>query len=315
MTTVATDSRVIRAAGVLLYSRDAAGNVWFLLGREKPNPHWGVDSCSWSEFGGSLDGKESVEEGAAREFFEETMGSVFSAAWMEDELKRGRYTFAMDSRTPYGRGYRSFVKYIPFADYPTKFAKFKIMAKKFPQHLQQLSPECFRDGTTLIPSCMEKTSMWWFNETQLRRAVDKYKLERHNPYVDKRLELYDEPNMIPHLRRGFAMDLDFLLSTPWAQRGFKEDRLNLSISTTPQMKITTTTTPTLATPTFATPTNACSANAADKVKRSGQLTASSNGRRPILLVEVDGYSFKKRKRKRKDRHTSNSVDFIPKYPL
>ncbi len=272
-----TEARVIRAAGVLLYSRDARGNVWFLLGREKPNPHWGIDSCSWSEFGGSIDGQETVEEGAAREFFEETMGSVFSAAWMENELKRGRYTFAMDSRTPYGRGYRSFVKYIPFVDYPTKFAKFKILAKKYPAHLQQLSPECFQDGA-LIPSCMEKTSMWWFNESQLRRAVDKYKMERHNSYVEKHLALYHEPDMIPHLRRGFAMDLDFLLSTPWARQGFKEDRLHLYISRVAPPR--------------------------------GQ--SSSNRRRPILLVDVEGYSFKKRKRRRKQR-TSNVA--APKYPL
>ena len=86
----------IKAAGVLPYSKDADGRAWFLLGREKPNASWGIDSSSWSEFGGSLNDGETVEEGAAREFFEETMGSVFGhKSWMESELGSGRYLLVM----------------------------------------------------------------------------------------------------------------------------------------------------------------------------------------------------------------------------
>ena len=178
--------RNVHAAGVLPYSKDANGNVWFLLGREKPNAKWGIDSCSWSEFGGSILSTETPEQGAAREFYEETMGCVFHFEWMANELKQGRYLFAMDSKTPSGKGYRSFVKYIPFVDYPARFAHFKTLSKKCPALLQQLCPDCFC-GEKIRPSCTEKTSRWWFSEAQMREAVKIYQQTRHDTYVDKRL--------------------------------------------------------------------------------------------------------------------------------
>lgn len=164
-----------KAAGVLPYAKDGSGQTWFLLGRERPNENWGVDSSSWSEFGGSLDKHESVEEGAAREFFEETMGVVFGHRfWMENELKQGRYLLVMDSRTPTGKGYRLFVKQVPFVNYPEKFARYKTISKKQTELFKIIAPFCFQSDGHLLPSCYEKTSMCWFSVDQMRKAVDKY---------------------------------------------------------------------------------------------------------------------------------------------
>lgn len=216
---------------MLPYSKDRFGRVWFLLGREKPNVNWANDSSSWSEFGGSLDGNETPEEGAAREFFEETMGAVFGRKdWMENELRNGRYLFAMDSRTPSGKGYRSFVKYIPFVDYPKKFARYRTMSKKQPNLFAHVSAECFQlddggDGK-IHPSCTEKTSIAWFSADCMARAVQKYKHARASASTavpNAKLSAYCEPDGIPHIRTGFAIDFDHVLNTSWAKAGFIND--------------------------------------------------------------------------------------------
>uniref|UniRef100_A0A6C0BLJ1 Nudix hydrolase domain-containing protein n=1 Tax=viral metagenome TaxID=1070528 RepID=A0A6C0BLJ1_9ZZZZ len=217
----------IKAAGVLPYSKDARGNTWFLLGREKPNQSWGVDSGSWSEFGGSIHAGETAEEGAAREFFEETMGAVFgNAAWMRAELMEGRYLLALDSKTPSGKGYRSFLKYVPFVDYPSKFARYKTMAKKFPHLLRELVPDCFdAHNGNMFQTCTEKTSMAWFSADQMKQAIAKYKRVRHQPAQPWRhnQSSYYEPGMVPHIRWGFAMDIDHLMNSSWGQNGFQND--------------------------------------------------------------------------------------------
>jgi hypothetical protein len=322
----------IKAAGVLPYAKDGSGNTWFLLGRERPNENWGIDSSSWSEFGGSMDKNESCEEGAAREFFEETMGVVFGhKKWMENELKLGRYLLVMDSRTPSGKGYRSFVKQIPFLDFPAKFARYKTISKKQPDLFKSLVPFCFQDDGRLLPSCAEKTSMSWFSVEQLRAAVDKYKKAKSDPNLlnvnlNKHFKsCYDEPENVPHIRRGFAMDLDHLLHTSWGLDNFQNDEKHFSRVYSPDVDLVTTQSgclkPIIKTPRF---TNwSQDQNHFQRHEERSQTTQSENthrtlksgplkklGRPPIVTVNTEGYSFKK-KRKRKNKNTKHALNAGP----
>jgi hypothetical protein len=290
--------RTIKAAGVLPYSKDAHGDTWFLLGREKPNKSWGIDSGSWSEFGGSITSSETPEEGAAREFFEETMGCMWHKSWMAHELQNGRYLLAMDSKTPSGKGYRSFVKYVPFLDYPGRFARYKTLAKKQPEMFRKIVPECFQgadvaDVGEMLQTCVEKTSLGWFSVDQMRRAVYKYKQARTNieppGNMKQHQTTYYESDMIPHIRRGFAMDFDHLLTTEWAKNNFQCDYLHFPrVTTTFVQTASGTLRPLVKTP-------RC-------VEFNKKLAASAHKDKnpPIIQVSTDGYSFKK-KRKR-NRH-------------
>lgn len=307
-------SNTIKAAGVLPYSKDATGKTWFLLGRERPNENWGIDSSSWSEFGGSMDKNETPEEGAAREFFEETMGVVFGhKKWMGNELKEGRYLLVMDSRTPSGKGYRSFVKYIPFIDYPAKFAQYKTISKKNPELFQSIVPFCFQQDGRLLPSCAEKTCMSWFSVDQLRKAVDKYKKAKSDPNLlnvnlNKHFKsCYDEPESVPHIRRGFAMDLDHLLNTSWGKDDFKNDEHHFSLvfdSISPEVDVLRTQSgclkPIIKTPRFVNWTSTEQPN----TDTSKKVETKKRGKPPVVVVNTEGYSFKK-KRKRKAVHRQN----------
>jgi len=323
---------MIKAAGVLPYSKDSNGNTWFLLGREKPNPNWGIDSGSWSEFGGSISNKETPESGAAREFFEETMGCVFGHKdWMENELYCGRYLLAMDSKTPSGKGYRSFLKYVPFVDYPAKFAQFKTLSKKQPDLLRQISTECFGKDGNVLPTCTEKTSMGWFSVEQMKLAVEKYKRVRKNhpnPSYSSSSTLtncnfaakksfYEEPNMIPHIRKGFAMDFDHLLSTTWAQNDFQNDEdhfpLVLSSPESPAdfdiIKTSSgTLRPVIKTPRFVKWRKSCQSSSEDKSRSSSRPVTpqtEDKGKPPVILVRTEGYSFKKKKKRKRKRTRKN----------
>lgn len=62
-------------AGILPVATDINGNIHFLLGKERYIHHW-KGSMRWSGFEGGRKPHESIEETAAREFFEESMGVV-----------------------------------------------------------------------------------------------------------------------------------------------------------------------------------------------------------------------------------------------
>lgn len=53
----------------------ANGQIYILLGMEKYVPGW-RDSNLWDAFGGKLDPGEDARTGAAREFYEESMGAI-----------------------------------------------------------------------------------------------------------------------------------------------------------------------------------------------------------------------------------------------
>lgn len=295
------------------YTKDANGHTWFLLGREKPNVNWGIDSGSWSEFGGSLDPGESPEEGAAREFFEESMGTIFgSRQWMENELKQGRYLLVMDSKTPSGKGYRTFVKYLPLADYPKRFARFRTLAKKQPEIFSALAPPgLFHTAGSrgqlgaVKHTCTEKTCMAWFSVRQMKDAVEKYKKAQHPPKLSRAGQpnkyYYFEPGRVPHIRRGFAMDFDHLMNTTWGKNEFQNDIQHFPREPV-AVEIICTTSGTLR-PVVTTPRARLQASTA----AGGGGGHNAWSRPPMIKVNTEGYSFKKKQRKRRRRRPTVSV--------
>ena len=71
----------IYSAGILPYT-NYKGSIYFLLGRDSDN--------KWSDFGGRVEPKDrgDYEATAAREFFEETLGSVYDYDYARKLIKK-----------------------------------------------------------------------------------------------------------------------------------------------------------------------------------------------------------------------------------
>ena len=128
------DCRVVASgAGVVCYALHDGGCM-VLLGREKLTPGWKQGSQKWSSFSGKLNVCETVEDGAAREFVEESLCLVpfrseqfmpVRACSVVPCLYRGDFDATIDHVVPLREGnvkrHVSFVKRIPYSDYPDKF--------------------------------------------------------------------------------------------------------------------------------------------------------------------------------------------------
>ena len=289
----------IRAAGVLLYAKDSFGQTWFLLGREKPSTNSAQDSCRWSELGGSMCKGETIEETAARECAEESMNVIFNdKKWLENELKTGRYLLAIDSRTPSGKGYRSFIKRVPFLNYPEKFARFSVMAKKQPSVLRVLCPNCFDEKGHLLLSCTEKTSIAWLTASQIKEAVAYYKHmkkdfhSREAQNVKKKQTMYNEH--VPLLRKGFALDFENLMNTSWGKGNFHDDETHFPPKVIGNSYVSR---PVIKTPHVVEST---------KSVRIIETEHDAQSCEPqILVANLDGYSMKKKRRKKKKKKKRN----------
>jgi hypothetical protein len=105
----------IYSAGVLPYCKCHDGNVYFLLGRDYDN--------KWSDFGGRTEPKDKgqIEETAAREFWEESMGSVEDFETIRVTLKYKKVPL-ITSKTPLGNPYYMYLLKIPYSmDYRKNF--------------------------------------------------------------------------------------------------------------------------------------------------------------------------------------------------
>lgn len=148
-----------RYAGVLPYAIHN-GNRYYLIGREHIQHGWD-GSGKWSDFGGAPE-DEGPLMGAAREFYEETMGIFGTLTDVVEMLKKGkRYT------VPGGYTYMIKMKYdknVP------------ILFERIHRYFLQCSKEHKRKkGYMGIPSCpdglFEKTDVKWVAEAELRQAV------------------------------------------------------------------------------------------------------------------------------------------------
>lgn len=106
----------IYSAGILPYT-NYKGNIYFLLGRDSDN--------KWSDFGGRVEPKDrgEYEITACREFFEETLGSVYDYDYAKKIIKKCQKII---STTGSGHNYHMYLLKITYNEiYRTKFASTK----------------------------------------------------------------------------------------------------------------------------------------------------------------------------------------------
>ena len=93
-------------SGVLPYT-NFNGNIYYLLGKSRRHGRL-------STFSGKNDQlDQSIEDTAAREFFEESLGSIMDRSMML-QLIRKEHTVRLESRTPRGMPCYTFVVEIPY---------------------------------------------------------------------------------------------------------------------------------------------------------------------------------------------------------
>lgn len=104
-----TTNNLIYAAGILFYSKTIDQTTYFLLGRDHDN--------KWSNFGGrcELSDKFDTEITAAREGWEETLGSVYDYDSLKS-LVKNKTVKCLTSKTPSGYPYYMFIIKIPFSN-------------------------------------------------------------------------------------------------------------------------------------------------------------------------------------------------------
>lgn len=148
-------------AGVLPFAIHK-GKTVYLIGKEHYQKYW-PGSGLWSDFGGDPE-DESPLKGAAREFYEETMGFFGTLTEIVSMLKKGkRYS------VPGGYMYTIKIKYDPLL--PSMFER---VHRYF---LQCAKLHKYKSGYMAIPSCpdglFEKTDIKWIEQADLQKAVEK----------------------------------------------------------------------------------------------------------------------------------------------
>ena len=98
----------IYSSGILLYSI-FNGTTYFLLGRDYDN--------KWSDFGGRVEPKDrsDIESTAAREFFEETLGSIYDYEYTKKTLRHKKCPKIV-SKTGSGHPYYMFLLKLSYND-------------------------------------------------------------------------------------------------------------------------------------------------------------------------------------------------------
>jgi 8-oxo-dGTP pyrophosphatase MutT (NUDIX family) len=154
----------VTSAGILpfaVYKR----RVFFLLGREGYEPQYG-ESDKWSDFSGKLDAGETVEEGAAREFYQETAGCILEMAEALQRLRDNQFLLQCDLH-PENRNsssFRTYLMLVPYRDYPAIFRR----TKHFLQYV----------GADI--GCIEKTQLNWFSYREMQDIVfDRWGADRY----------------------------------------------------------------------------------------------------------------------------------------
>jgi 8-oxo-dGTP pyrophosphatase MutT (NUDIX family) len=165
-TVIAADvTKPITSAGILPYSVFKK-RVYFLLGKESYEPSYG-DSDRWSDFFGRLNDGETVEQGACREFYEETAGCIMEMAEVKERITRGDYLLHSELHPRKSNSYRTYLMLIAYKDYPSMFRR----TKHFIQY-----PLVHGDI-----SIIEKSQLQWFSYNEVRDiafhqwGVDRYR--------------------------------------------------------------------------------------------------------------------------------------------
>jgi hypothetical protein len=132
--TTAPTNHLIMAAGVLFYSQrpdNEGGDTLFLLGREQFFQHW-PDSEKWADFGGGVDVvDEDITATAAREAWEESMGTIHTYEVLLNRLRNGEATVVVDIQANDNAGcYRVYLLRIPYFDYNMMLSRFRAYLRK-----------------------------------------------------------------------------------------------------------------------------------------------------------------------------------------
>lgn len=104
---------LIYSAGVLPYSVKYDGTIFFLLGKDYEN--------KWSDFGGRCEAVDKSDPSgtASREFWEETLGSIYDINYIRKIIKKCK---CIESKTYLGYPYYMYLLKIPYKeDYKNNF--------------------------------------------------------------------------------------------------------------------------------------------------------------------------------------------------
>jgi len=94
------------SAGILIYSYDPNGCVTFLLGRDFRN--------MYSDFGGRSEPTDiSHMDTAAREFYEETCGSVYDIPIVKEKIRKSHIVHSLSYL---GNPYYMYMVYVPYSN-------------------------------------------------------------------------------------------------------------------------------------------------------------------------------------------------------
>lgn len=156
----------VTSAGILPFTvikRNGNRIVLVLLGRERPDPSWN-DSDKWSDFGGKREREESVEDAAAREFFEETCGVVESLDRIKQRLTRLDFGVFRDVKISPTRDrfYRMYLL-------PVRFCQYRQLFRNVTDYLRYIDVD---------PKHVEKSEMTWISWKDLVEDIDREPFQR-----------------------------------------------------------------------------------------------------------------------------------------
>jgi hypothetical protein len=139
----------IYSAGILPYT-NYKGSVYFLLGRDSDN--------KWSDFGGRVEPKDrgDYDATAAREFFEETLGSIYDYEQVKKIIKKCPKII---SKTGSGHSYYMYLLKLPYSD---------IIRVKFSSTKNFLSNVV----TTIDKKYIEKNDIRWVSLETIEHSIE-----------------------------------------------------------------------------------------------------------------------------------------------
>lgn len=153
------------SAGILPYQVDENNQVFFLLGKDSDG--------YWSDFGGKCEAKDKncIIQTAAREFYEESLGSILNQHSLRSMLKnQSNYKF-VNSCSNAGIRYYMFILRIPMLKdtFRDRFQK----THNFLKFIHRSS-----DNTTIGYEFFEKTDIKWISMNTLLSILHNEKKEK-----------------------------------------------------------------------------------------------------------------------------------------
>jgi hypothetical protein len=137
------------SAGILPYSFDQNGKLFFLLGRDNEG--------DWSDFGGRCEFRDqnNPKNTASREFYEETLGAVLTVQECHDKMTEN----IIESKTLNGSPYYMYLVYIDFTNYLDTFNKTSQFLK-------------YQFETRITTRIIEKVSIRWVSIDTLLNCIE-----------------------------------------------------------------------------------------------------------------------------------------------